>query len=250
MSPSFLAVAAALASALVSGCAATTTAVAKRNLDVQTSMSDTIFLEPVTPAHRTVYVDVRNTSDKPDLDLAAPIKERIAARGYRVVDDPAQAHFMLQANVLQAGRSSQTATEAAFKGGFGGTLLGGAAGGAVGYGIGKAGGGSDILLGAGGAILGAAIESVSGALVQDVTYSVITDLQVSERPTGETVSQTTSGELRQGRSTTTTQTSHRTSEMRRYQTRIVSKANKANLEWQEAAPQLIDGLTRSVAGLF
>ena len=33
------------------------------------------------------------------------------ARGYRVVDDPRAAHFVLQANVLQAGRSSETAAE-------------------------------------------------------------------------------------------------------------------------------------------
>ena len=57
------AVAACLGLAL-SGCAATSTAVAKRNLDVQTKMSDTIFLDPVSPDQRTVYVDVKNTSDK------------------------------------------------------------------------------------------------------------------------------------------------------------------------------------------
>ena len=55
----------------LSGCAATSTAVAKRNLDVQTKMSDTIFLDPVTPDERTVYVDVRNTSDQPGLDIGA-----------------------------------------------------------------------------------------------------------------------------------------------------------------------------------
>jgi hypothetical protein len=32
----------------LSGCAATTTAISKRTLDVQTRMTDSIFLEPVT----------------------------------------------------------------------------------------------------------------------------------------------------------------------------------------------------------
>ncbi|MFZ1428832.1 MAG: complement resistance protein TraT, partial [Geminicoccaceae bacterium] len=108
----------------LSGCAAGSTAIAKRNLDVQTKMSDTIFLDPVSPDQRTVYVDVKNTSDKPDLDLAPQIRAAIAARGFRVVDDPRAAQFVLQANVLQAGRSSETAAEAASGSGFGGTLLG------------------------------------------------------------------------------------------------------------------------------
>ena len=63
----------------LSGCAAGSTAIAKRNLDVQTKMSDTIFLDPVSPDQRTVYVDVKNTSDKPDLDLAPQIRAAIAA---------------------------------------------------------------------------------------------------------------------------------------------------------------------------
>ena len=34
---------------LACGCAATTTGLGKRNLDVQTRMTDTVFLEPVSP---------------------------------------------------------------------------------------------------------------------------------------------------------------------------------------------------------
>lgn len=235
----------------LAGCAATTTAVAKRNLDVQSRMSDSVFLEPVPPGERTVFVEVRNTSDRADLDLEAPIRERIAAKGYIVVDDPRRAHFLLQVSILQAGRSSDTATEAAYKGGFGGVLLGGAAGGAVGYGIGRAGGGNDALLAAGGALAGAAIESIAGALVQDVTYSVVTDLQVSERvTTGEIVTRTDSARLEQGSSGTRTMTSSATTDLRSHRTRVVSSANRANLEWDEAAPALVDGLTRSVAGIF
>lgn len=245
-----LSLAAALGLGLA-GCAATTTAIGKRNLDVQTKMTDSIFLAPVTPAARTVYVQVRNTSDQPDLDLEAAVRERVAARGYQVVDDPAQAHFILQANVLQAGRSSQTASEAAYKGGFGGTLLGGAAGGAVGYGVGEAGGGNNVLLTVGGALIGAAIEGITGAMVQDVTYSIVTDVQVSEpAEVGQAVTETDSSDLRQGSSGRRVQSSSRTLERKTYATRIVSTANKANLDWAEAEPALVDGITRSMAGIF
>jgi hypothetical protein len=244
--------AAALSAALVlGGCAATYTAVAKRNLDVQTKMTETVFLDPVPASERTVYVEVRNTSDKPDLDIGSAIRQQIQAKGYRVVDDPRQAHYVLQANVLQAGKSSLTATQEAYKGGFGGTLLGAAGGGALGYGIGAAGGGNDVLLGVGGALIGSAMENLTGAFVQDVTYSIITDVQVSERSrNGVVVTQSDTANLKQGTSGTRTQSSSRTTDLEHYRTRIVSTADKVNLEWPEAEPQLVAGLSRSVAGIF
>jgi hypothetical protein len=236
---------------LVAGCAAGQTAIAKRNLDVQTRMTDTVFLDPVPPHQRTVYIEVRNTSDKPDLDVAAAVRSAVAARGYRIVEDPQAAQFWLQANVLQAGRNAETAIEKAYSGGFGGTLVGGAVGGGVGYAIGRAGGGNDILLAAGGALLGAAIEGAAGAYVQDVSYSIVTDLQISERaPGGVVVSQSETGQLGQGRSTTVSQASSTVTDRKRYQTRIVSSANKVNLAWEEAAPELVAGLSRSIAGIL
>jgi hypothetical protein len=53
-----------IASLQFSGCSAAHTAIKKRNLDVQTKMSETIFLEPTEPQNRVVFVDIRNTSDK------------------------------------------------------------------------------------------------------------------------------------------------------------------------------------------
>ena len=244
------AVAACLGLAL-SGCAATSTAVAKRNLDVQTKMSDSIFLDPVTPDERTVYVDVRNTSDQPALDIAPQVRQAVEARGYRVVDDPKAARFVLQANVLQAGRSSDTAAEAASGSGFGGTLLGGAAGGAAGYGLGHAGIGVNDAVGTVvGALAGAAISTIADAYVQDTTYTLITDVQISERVPGTVISQSEQANLQQGSSGTITQSSSGTSDAKRYRTRIVSTANQANLAWPDAEPQLVAGLTRSIGGMF
>jgi len=234
------------------GCAATHTAVAKRNLDVQTKMSDTVFLDPVPADERTVYVEVKNTSDKPDFDISPQIRDAVAARGYRVVADPRQARYVLQANVLQAGRSSETAAEQAYNGGFGSSLFGGAAGGAVGYGLGRAGIGVNDALGAvGGALIGTAISSVADAYVQDTTYTIVTDLQISERvPGGVVVSQSEQANLAQGSSGTVTQSSSTTTDTKRYRTRIVSTAEKVNLDWPQAAPDLVAGMSRSIAGIF
>ena len=46
------------------GCSAVHTSIKKRNLDVQTKMSDSIFLDPVSPAKHTIYVQVRITFSK------------------------------------------------------------------------------------------------------------------------------------------------------------------------------------------
>ena len=236
----------------LSGCAAASTAVAKRNLDVQTKMSDTIFLDPVAPAERTVYVDLRNTSDKPGLDIGPQVRSAVEARGFRVVDDPHAARYVLQANVLQAGRASETAAEAAYNSGFGGTLLGGAAGGAAGYGLGQAGIGVNDAIGAvGGALAGAAISTLADAYTQDTTYTLVTDVQISERAAGGVVvSQSEQANLPQGTSGTVTQSSSQTTDTKRYRTRIVSTANQVNLDWPSAEPQLVAGLSRSIGGIF
>lgn len=55
-----LAVVSLIASTLaLSGCGAMSTAVKKRNLDVKTQMSETIWLEP--SSEKTVYLQIRNT---------------------------------------------------------------------------------------------------------------------------------------------------------------------------------------------
>jgi len=234
----------------LAGCAATQTSIAKRDLDVQTKMSDTIFIEPVAADRRTVYISVRNTSDKPDFAVEPAIRRQIEAAGYRIVDDPDEAQFMLQANVLQAGRNSETAAAAAGEGGFGSAVSGAAVGAGSGYLLGQA-GGSDVGLTIAGALLGAAAGTIADAYVQDVTYTVITDIRVSERaPNGVVVSQSEQQSLGQGSGGTVTQASSTITDWKHYQTRIVATANQANLDWPDAAPSMVDGLTRSIGGIF
>lgn len=234
----------------LTACAATSTAISKRNLDVQSRMSDTIFLDPVAPEDRTVYLEVRNSTDKADFDIETSIEQAIADRGYILVDDPTAAQYILQANVLQAGKNSRSAADDAFGGGFGSTILGGAVGAGAGA-VGGAVGGNDTLLIAGGAILGAAAATVADAFVQDVTYTVITDIQVSERaPDGLIIDQEETASVNQGSSGSILQSSVTTSDRKRHRTRVVSTAEKVNLDWPEAAPQLVAGVTRTISGIF
>ena len=92
---SILLLVAACLFSILAGCAATHVAIAKRNLEVSTRMSDAVFLDPVGGDKRTVFIYVRNTSDRPNFDIETPLKSAIAGRGYRVLDDPEQAHFKL-----------------------------------------------------------------------------------------------------------------------------------------------------------
>lgn len=106
------------------GCAATVTALKYKDLEVQTKMSETIFLEPVSPAERTVWIEVKNTSDQ-DVDLS-PLAGMLQAKGWKVVQDPDAAHYRLQVNVLYVGKASQAAIDNAVYAGFGGPLFGAA----------------------------------------------------------------------------------------------------------------------------
>jgi hypothetical protein len=228
------------------GCAATSTAISKRNLDVQTKMSDTIFLDPRPAAERTVFIELRNTSDKPDLDIEPEVRAALESRGHRVVSNPAAARYLLQANVLQVGRTSEGAADSFFAGGFGSSLLGAAVGAGAGRAIKK-----DTAIIAAGAVIGATAAAAADAFIQDVTYSIITDIQISERVTeGVVITESMHADLADGSSARRTLSSVQTSQWKRWRTRVMSKANQVNLDFDDAAPALVDGLTRSIAGVF
>ncbi|HEX4910838.1 MAG TPA: complement resistance protein TraT [Permianibacter sp.] len=233
------------AASLLAGCGAMHTAIAKKDLDVQTKMSASIFLDPVEPEQRTVYVDIRNTSDKPEFDLRPEVVAMLNARGYQVIDSPKRANYWLQANVLQVGKTNARDADHALAAGPG------VAGGAVtGYALHRASGGSSGANAAGAIVVGAVAGTVVDAMVKDVYYSVITDIQVMERLPGGVVSEDSEHKLRQGTSGDTVSTYQRETDQRKYQTRVMSYANQVNLEWEEAAPSLRAGLARAIAGMF
>ncbi len=236
-----------LAATVLSGCAATQVAISKRNLDVQTKLSDTVFLDPVGTEKRTVFVQIRNTSDKPELSVHEEVAAALQAKGYQVMQDPDSAHYILQANILQVGKTAPTAMEAAIHQGYGVSAAGGAL---LGAGIGYAGGSRGRGIAAAG-LVGALAEGIAGAAVKDVYFSMITDLQVKERISGNGKARVDSNHtLRQGNSGASQVTYSEDSSYKTYQTRIGSTANKVNLEFEEAAPELKRGLINSIAGIF
>ena len=228
------------------GCSAMDTAVKKRDLEVQTKMSETIFLEPVAPQKRVIYLDIRNTSDQ-EMSVKEGIVAAFKNTGYRVTDNPEEANYMLQGNILKVAKSTPSEASSHLGSGFDAGLTGAAVGAGASYAL----GGSNRST-AGAALAGAAIGFVGDALVSDVMFVMVTDLQIRERPLeGEVVTQTQKASLAQGSSTLTKQDIKGAKmEWKTYRTRIVSTANKMNLEFEEAKPSLESALIKSISGIF
>jgi hypothetical protein len=231
---------------LLAGCAATEVALEHKELNVQTKMSATIFLDLETQASKTIFIQFKNTSDK-EVNIEALIRQKLAATSYTVVTNPQDAFYILQVNVLQVGKTSPSALNDSLYAGWGGTAGGLAAGTMIGA---NAGGWSGAGYGGvAGALAGSAAELVAGSLVKNVTFAMVTDVQILER-TEETVKQDVVSNLQQGTGTTVKQSSESVRNRRKYQTRIASSANKVNLKFEEAQPMLEEKLAASVAGIF
>ncbi len=225
-------------------CAGTTTAISKRNLSTENKMSASVFLDPLPPSERTIYIQARNTTDQSGFNIEDKLIGALRAKGYLIENDPTRANYVLQVNVLSVGEANAQTRDEMVSSGFGGALTGAAVGAGTGA---LTSGHSDAIIG--GALAGAAVGMLVDASIKDVTYSVITDVQISERSSAK-VSQTTSSELKQGTSGSTTTSSNSETDWQRYQTRVISSANKANLKMDKAVPVLADGITHTVAGIF
>lgn len=230
--------------AVITGCAATQTALEHRSLQVSTKQSETIFLDPVSKAQKTVYVSVKNTSDE-EINIAPQLKTALMKHDYTVVNNPSSAHYLLQANVLKVGKMSVAASQSALGGGYGSVIAGAVAGTAAGTltqtGTGMIAGGLT------GGLVGLAADS----LVKDVNYTMITDIQISEKVgKGVKVNEHFQSRLKNGNSTMSLQTYSRNTQYQRYRTRVVSNADKVNLKFADARGALEQGLVKVISGIF
>ncbi len=239
-------------------------------LDVHTHMSETVFLDPVPESQRTIYLGIRNTSDYPDIDFRSALAAALTQRGYTIVPDPEEAHYLLQANVLQAGKLKQGEEAQIASSGFGQPLLAGAvAGGLTGGFSNNAGAGVGVGLGV------AAATALFNYAYQDVTYAVTVDIQLAERPAhGAKVHQRTHthhGHYNHSAQVAVTDATDQTYgesdsatmngtdrdqlidedvDFKKYNVRDIAYADKVNLKMEEAIPTLTAHLASSFANLF
>lgn len=257
---------------VLSGCTALHTSVAKRQLDVQTRMSQTIYLDPVEPEQRTIFLDIRNTTAEYQLPLAEDLRQFMRKRGYQLVDSPLRAQYWLQVNVRtvlkerpdivlakEYGMTRQDTLDLLHPGmAPRAESTESAAYTATDFVVDSAIVSDDLeAKDVGRALVVLAVfagaEYVGNQLVQDKYYTMLTDIQIAERispDSAEKVQEYAEMQLLHGDSGAITQLWKHDTDMRKYQIKVVSFANKANLTWQEAEQPLHQGLLRSLAGVF
>lgn len=249
------------------GCSTVATMAQHRNLDVQSQVSESIFIDPMSPADKIVYLRVRNTSGRDGLDIRTPVVRDLQTAGWRVTQDPDKANVLLQVNIRQAGEAKKNAIQAAMNQGYGGGILGSgaAAAGAVAV------AGGDIRGVGAAALAGGAADFVGGLLVKNVYYSVISDVQISQRGKNGQTFEVTHGlnqggtdvqgamqgliSMAQGRKTSVQSQSSsevytETSEFKRKSARVLVSAEKVNLSWEDAQQPIADKLALTLGGML
>ena len=239
----------------LAGCAATSVALGKKDLDVQTKTSTSVFVEPVVAPERTLYLDVRSGVAEFDRRAFSRfVREQFSSgeAGYRLTDDPAQAHFHMLVYVLSLEKASPDAAQAALQQGYvgGGEVVAGAvAGGVIGRNSNSRVGRYD-----GAAIGGLAAATgslVANSLVHDVTYMLVCDVSIREKAgKGVLVRKDTSIDAKVSDGGSSQQRYSEASDRKEYRTRIVTTANKANLDLKEAQDPMFNKTAFAMAGFF
>jgi len=232
------------------GCAAVETSIAKRNLDVQTKTSTAIFVDAVKRELRTVYVDIR--SGVMEFDRAV-FRQHVMnefgnnINGYKVTDDPDAAQYHMNIFVISLEKASPTAAERALAQGYVGDRAAGAVAGGV-VGASRTGSATGTV---GGALLGTLGVTAANAFVQDVTYMLIADVQIKEKTkAGVIVRKDTQISAKVSDAGASTQRVSEASNQKEYRTRIVTTANKANLDIVEAQPIMFQKTAYAMSGFF
>jgi len=250
--------ASAIIGTVFSGCAT-------NELQTQSKMSRSVFLNPVKKSLRIVYVDVKNTSGQEMNSLLPLLEQKIQSKGYKLTDDPEMAQYVLMANILFANDKKEN------------NAAGGAvAGAATGAGI-----ASYNNNGAGGTILAGAAAGLIGGLIaksfEDTIYQMVVDVNVREK-TKQKVLTSSGGEVGQveikdgkkagfmnsfagkarsnegggsmdDKMTETSTQQYETNYIER-RTKIFAEATKVDLQLTEALPILEQKIASQIAGIF
>lgn len=229
-------------SAFLASCAATQTALEYRNLETTSKLSQTVFLNPVTDNQKTIFLQIKNTSSKP-LTIDPILVRGLTLKGYQVLSNPSKAHYWLQVNIKSIEKMNANESQSALLGGYGsvlGSIGAGASLGALSH------HNQGVLVGG---LAGGLVSIAADALIKNVNYTMITDVQISER-TNDTILEKSTARLSNGSASHITQTSQKNSAYQKYQTRIVSTANKVNLSLDKAKDAFESDLANTLLGIF
>jgi len=226
----------------MASCASNKLATEKKELRVDTRLSQSIFLDPVDPGQQIIYVKVNNSTGNKDLRLQRAIMGEMVALGYEITNTPSQANFMLQANIR-----NYTSTVKA-PDGAGETIVGAVLGGVLGSAIGG-GKGQDISTALGAVAGGAAGQKFSGRNL-DIQYTAEVDVVIAERSNNGSVNYRHKQNIQKGEGTRVSADFTNQSVWKRHNLRLVSKATKINLTEEEATQAIVNDIIGSLSGLF
>lgn len=239
------------------GCAATQRMIDYSSMKTDVAMGESIFLTPSDT--KTILVQVKNTSSNQNItSVFEPIVlAGLQSRGYKVVQKPSEAAYLLQTNIRYIGEWKQGMD-------FSGTLTGAGLGALAGLGLSSPNHyGSGALAGG---IIGSVVGFVADAATRVKTALIVIDIQIAERISAEqdvfgidteeakTVSSAKSlggmGTSEEFPSTTIAQKKVSSKKAKVYTTAVAAKAAQVNLDVNEAYKVLIETAGRQVAGIF
>jgi hypothetical protein len=229
----------------LASCSAIHTSVAKRNLDVQTKISTSIFVDPVPANKRKIYLEVRSAVmefDRVSFRKALSNQLVNSGNGYTLTDNPEKSQYRMSVFVRNLEKTTPEAAASALGAGFQGASIGAVASAAT--------GGSYRDAAAAGLVVGLA-STVANAFVQDVVYLLVADIQIKERAKkGIIVRRDSKVNTKISEDGATTQTYSEATNLKEYRTRVVTTANKANLELEEAQPLMFDKTAYAMSAFF
>lgn len=247
----------ALATFLFSGCATS-------ELQTAAKMTQSIFISPVKKELRTIFVSSKNTSGQ-RINLEQNILSELQAKGYRIIDDPEKATYVLMVNVLYCDKKQENNAA-------GGAATAGAIGAGV-AGYNNSGAGGTIAAGAAAALVGGLLSK----LTEDTIYQMQVDILIREKSKTPVIASnsTVAGQasVSDGRkagfmnsfggavrdtnatgklnsNTANSSSQHFETNYIEHRTMMFAEATKMKLTLEEATPILEKQISNQIAGLF
>ena len=223
------------------GCASTARMMENATLTTNVVMQDTLFLDKTKAKEKKVFVDVTNTSEVKDIPLDRYLREKFAQKNICVVEDAADATWVVQANISRL-TYNKVESMGADLGRYGAI-----AGGVVGYALPGTVRDSWFASAVGG-VVGNIVGAAVGSIVKVEAYEGSIDVQIKEK--SGTVKETTVSRVSQGSATTVTTETEEVKDYQTYRTSLSVTAKRTNINLEEAVTEIAEKASMQIAALF
>jgi hypothetical protein len=202
-----------VALAALVGCAATERVIDYSSMKTDVKMSKSIFLEPLAKSPKKVYVEVKNTTNRPELvsNFQPVLISQLQAKGYQITQNPKEADYWIQCNIRYIGLYNDKIIKD-------GVVTGAAVGALSGLAIARSAAGV-----AGGALVGGVLGLGADVATRTKTQVIAVDLRVTERAN---------------------------SKPKVHEAGVAASATKIWLTTEAAAPVLVQMAAEQISGIF